>query len=383
MAYINCSLVSCQNGGECLMIDTQAICDCIPCFTGPRCEQNVTTFVPLYAVWWYNLPRHVNSFFILLQCFVIIIMIDSLLCIQTILPGRRILITNLGVYLTASNIARVIVGILGQIIILRSLNPLAHTKNYVLLSLVFSFIYVSTWSSSCVSIERMLIQIRHFDTLLYESRRRSIIIMVLLIVFVLLTQFFIPLGIYLQQEEKFNDSLEILIRAVTLIHNILPFMLHFCASLIVLSALVRRQRELGVPHRCGYVVWQQLQKHRDFFLQPVMYICFTLPFLVIFLLGIYIDDDCTKVDRVYSRKQILVFIEGLAIIPMVFVFPVLILPNKIYMAEFQRSSILGQCYRKLKSRYHTCCSRTSEVRNTDVYTIQGCQIETLEIRSLN
>lgn len=355
---MNCSLIECKNGAKCFMDDIEAICDCIPCFTGPRCEQNLTTLVPMYAVWSNNLPKKINWYFIVLQCFTIIMLLDNLLCIQTILSSQKIRITNLGIYLSVFSLARIVVGILLQIMILYNLNKSKQSKNYILFSLVFSFFYVSIWCSSCISIERMLIQLKYFNIQLYDKRWRSVITLFVLISFVFLTQFAIPGLIYLRREQQFNDALEILIRTFTMIHHIIPFFLHLIPSIVVLLNLVKHKREVGVLHSWCSLICQQVTKHRDFFLQPTVYICFTLPFMIFFLRGIYIDDDCTQMGHIFAQKHILIYTLGIFFVPILFTFPVLIWPNEIYMIEFHDSSILGLCYQKLKSKCHVyCCQK--------------------------
>src|SRR5579871_49060 len=143
MFYTNCPLYVCQNQARCLTDGTKIVCDCGLCFTGPTCEQNITTLVPVYTVWSYNLPKTNDWYFILLQCFVIILLIDGFLCIQTILSSRKIFITNVGVYLTVLTITRIAVGIVLQTLITYNLHRLEQSTNFVLFSLFFSCLYVS------------------------------------------------------------------------------------------------------------------------------------------------------------------------------------------------------------------------------------------------
>jgi hypothetical protein len=119
---------------------------------------------------------------------------------------------------------------------------------------------------------------------------------------------------------------------------------------MALVDLIKHQRKYGVTYGWCYLTWVQLTRHRDFFIQPAVYICCTLPFGVILLTGIYIDDDCTQINRIFVEKRILIYILGIFFVPVLFAFPVYIWPSKIYMTEFQTSSIVGKCYMKLKSK---------------------------------
>ena len=85
MSYGNCSVIKCQNGAECLMNEFEAVCDCIPCFGGDLCEKNLTRLIPIYVIWSNNLSKTVNWYFVVLECFIIIMLLDSFLCFQTVL----------------------------------------------------------------------------------------------------------------------------------------------------------------------------------------------------------------------------------------------------------------------------------------------------------
>ena len=210
----------------------------------------------------------------------------------------------------------------------------------------------------------MLIKKKLFDIQLYDRRRRSIIVLSILILFISLTQFIIPCTIYLHNSQQFSDSLEILIRFSILIHHFIPFVLHLYASIEVLIELIKHQRRFGITRHWIYLIWKQFTKHRDVFLQPTVYICCTAPFIMCFTTGVYIDDNCTKISRVFSIKHRLIFFLGIFFVPVLFTFPVVIWPNEIYMIEFQNSSLVGKVYLKIKT--HCCCCRNRTEQNETI-----------------
>lgn len=358
----SCLSYPCQHGGSCLTNGIEIICECLPCFTGLICEQNITKLIPIYAILSYTMPTSKDIFFILLQVFVITILIDNLLSIQTILLSKKILITNIGVYLSILSCARIIVGIIIQIIIVHHQQYINHTLNYILISITLSFFYISIWLSSLISIERLLIQMKYFNVHLYDSRRRSLIISTVVVLFVFITKLIIPGVIFFNKKGKFNDKLETFIRAFLIIHHIIPFTLHLIASIVVLIHLIKHQRKFKVNHRISDLFCKQIRKHRDFFVQSVIYICFTLPLIIIVLTGVHIDDDCTKIT--FVRIEVLLFFY-LFFTAIIFVFPVYICSSKVYLIEFRNSSLIGQFHMKIKNK---CKKYFLSNQNTEINT---------------
>ena len=356
----SCLSNPCRYGGSCLTNDIEIICECLPCFTGSICEQNLTKLVPIYAILSYTMPTSKDIFFIVLQGFVITILIDNLLSIQTVLLSKKILITNIGIYLSILSFTRIIVGIIIQIIIVHHLKYINHTLNYILISITLSFFYISIWLSSFISIERLLIQMNYFNVHLYDSRRRSLIISTVVVLFVILTKLIIPGVMFFNEKGKFSDKLELFIRVFLIIHHIIPFILHLIASIVVLIHLIKHQRKFKVNHGIAYLFFKQIRKHRDFFVQPIIYICFTLPLMVIVLTGAHIDDDCVKI--AFVRMEVLLFFYFF-FAAIIFAFPVYIWSSKIYMEEFRNSSIIGKIYMTIKNKCKKCLSSNIDVEN--------------------
>jgi cytochrome b subunit of formate dehydrogenase len=96
---------------------------------------------------------------------------------------------------------------------------------------------------------------KYFNVHLYDSRRRSLTISIFVVLFVFLTLLIITGVIFFKEKEKFNDKLEIFIRSCLLVHHIIPCILHFVASILVLIDLIKHQRKFKVNHGVSYLIF--------------------------------------------------------------------------------------------------------------------------------
>ncbi|UJR07869.1 hypothetical protein I4U23_012151 [Adineta vaga] len=180
----------CQQRGTCIttIFPTDvSICMCSVCYYGARCEkelfsQNLWT-TALATLSSPSGMLFATKFFA--TFFASIQIINSLLCLQTYFSSKKIRITNVGVYLILNGLISFILALefFTQSIILwliPNIPLVEYSKTTCLVDQKFvnaTLTYIWGWSVFFIALERTLVECYHYS--LYDSRKRSLIVSIL------------------------------------------------------------------------------------------------------------------------------------------------------------------------------------------------------------
>jgi hypothetical protein len=287
----------------------------------------------------------------------LIAIICNLLMIETLLQ-RKIRITSIGIYLLSYSLASLYGTILCYmrhtvtIYFNQELdrNSLLHCR---LVNIMLNITLVlCLWSSAFVSVERSLLECFHFSV--YRSRKCAIIVSVLLILLAIAAEVTAFTG--------WHSDVHPIVRTITLcryshtslnlgifddifssmyIHCGLPWILHVLSILATLTHIIRRKIVFLNPERRAKVriMGQQVRKHKDFLIPPLLIIICTLPHVLYDKLSerLYMDaDGCHKTKMIFCLR-LHIAIDFLYYLPQTIGFFTYIYPSKVYMKRFNET----------------------------------------------
>ncbi|CAF1305067.1 unnamed protein product [Didymodactylos carnosus] len=221
-----------------------------------------------------------------------------------------------------------------------------------LLKIIPMMVDTGFWLNSFISFERALIE--YFNFHLYASRKRSLVSTFILIIIAVLTNLPDVIG-----SSKPN------IKKISLIfgyiHRLVPWFLHVISSLFVLTNIARRKVYLSNQNNYWHVWFQQLSKHRYFFIPPIVCMSCHIPHIV-YTKWVY---NCIHFDYIASLRTY-IGLTFLFVIPFTFTFLIYVSPSNIYMSEFRNSSLIGRSCLNIKRRYDQ--KRKSSLSETIITT---------------
>ncbi|CAF2877468.1 unnamed protein product [Rotaria sp. Silwood2] len=304
--------------------------------------------------------------------------ICNLLTMKTLLK-KKIRITSLGVYLIVFILASLIGMILLYVRIIVTLvfneeldkNSLIHCR--IITTILNSTLILSLWTGAFVSIERVLIQLYNYS--LYRSRKYAVIISVLLILLTAaanITTFIgwqsaahpIVTNMRLCKFRQFPAHWKLVDEIVNsmYIHTVIPWILHVLSIVFVLIDIIRHQIILTGAKRCDWrkIICQQLKKHKDFFLSPILILTCTLPHvLLINLFGSSTSHVCSKSNmNAYLRLHIA--FDFLYYSLQTIGFFTYIYPSNVYMNQFRKTWIVRTSRAVIAALFGHHKSRTSD-----------------------
>ena len=277
------------------------------------------------------------------------------LAIETLLR-KTIRITSFGVYLIVFSFASLIGMIMLYFRIITTLffneelekNSLIHCR---IITTVINFtLILCLWISAFVSLERVLIQCFHYS--LYRSRRQAVINSMLLILLTAAANITTFIGwnsavhpiipkMRLCRFRQFPAHWKLVDEIVNsmYIHFVTPLILHVLSIVCVMANIVRRKIILTDAKRCDWIkiICQQLKKHREFFIPPILILTCTLPHvLLINLSTTHPQRSCLKSNmNVYLRLHIA--LDVLYYSPQTIVFFTYIYPSNVYLNQFRET----------------------------------------------
>jgi hypothetical protein len=281
--------------------------------------------------------------------------IFNLLTIETVLH-KKIRITSFGVYLIVFSLSSLIGMILVYFIIIFTLffneeldkNSLIHCR--IIPTIIGFTLILCLWIGAFVSIERVLIQC--FKYSLYRSRKYAVIISVLLILLTAAANITTFIGwkssvhpiipsMRLCAFRQFPANWKLIDAIVNsmYIHFVTPWILHILSIICVLIHIVRRKVIFTGAKRCDWskIMCQQLKKHKDFFIPPIIIITCTLPHVLLINLSSFgIQRPCLKLNmNAYLRLHLA--LDFLYYSPQTIGFFTYIYPSKVYMNQFRET----------------------------------------------
>ena len=354
-------------------------CLCLPCFTGEYCEEEIVSknlwpaFIPFDEI----APNGASIPGILSILFGVFLVLNGILCLQTYLC-KNIRLTNLGVYLIMLTFSSIFMGLIFIIFFSIGLHetelpqPLLFVDLYCLIYLKFvytSLVFMYNWFIASVATERMLIEcFRTYS--LYDSRRRSIIASLIIVIVCPLTT--LP-GIFTVRQNQPTELQSVqcvnftplgytLFETITLINLIAFCLIYIAMNTIVLAHLLRHRRRFVDGDTLPAQVCLILHKHKDFFIPYLIQALGQLPDILLDFIMTCPMADTTLVARISLAFTVL------HMAPFVITFYLYIYLSPVYWSEFWNSSPVGKCLMKVKKKVQTNDNSTTAEDNNSLET---------------
>jgi hypothetical protein len=327
-------------------------CSCSNCYFGEECKFHFSQLgLSLPNLMLADTSSSPIIYLILIILIAIIGLLNNSLALFTF-TRERIRITQLGVYLIISCICSFILMLFIALYIpaLLYFDSLAynefhcHIQFYTCLALNYIFI----WGSVAIMIEKVLIECLNFN--MYESRTRSIVISIIIIIFVVIS--LIPEGfsrglIEIPFNKKictyYPNSNSIWYRmhiVFSYIHIILPCSIHLICMLCIINTIVRRKIFIAIniyPQQRRYKVWlRQFYLHRDFLILPISIIICILPHTIVHYRLI---SKCATDSFDLNPLRLHIALVLILNVPQMLTFLLYVYPNEIYLKEFMQTFV--------------------------------------------
>ncbi|CAF1210223.1 unnamed protein product [Rotaria sp. Silwood1] len=251
-------------------------------------------------------------------------------------------------------------------------HSLIHCR--IITTILNSTLILCLWTGAFVSIERVLIQL--FKYSLYRSRKNAIIISVSLILLTTaanITTFIgwksavhpIVLNMRLCKFRQFPLHWKLVDEIVNsmYIHFVTPWILHVLSIACVLIDIIRHKIALTDADRCNWntIMCQQLKKHKDFFIPPILILTCTLPHVLLTNFSDSITQhDCSKSNmNAYLRLHIA--LDFLSYLLQTIGFFTYIYPSNVYMNRFRETWTIRRSRAVLTALFGHHQSRTSRM----------------------
>ncbi|CAF2037860.1 unnamed protein product [Rotaria magnacalcarata] len=398
LKYCDAGKDICLQRGLCItsiIYSNRSACICYPCYYGDTCENEIFS----RNLWTVGLPYSpamtpkifyvINS---IMSFFIVITIINSVLCLQTYFCSKRVRITNVGVYLIFNAIISFLLGLMLSIQSITSWLPQYIPEDYWKISCLIDrkFVYMSLaymlgWSIFLIGFERMLVECFHYS--LYDSRKRSFITLTSVCIICSLTT--IP-GIFTLKNLSADQlgiagrlniamvtcvnytSLGYIIDKIILsIHVYGTFILYIVLCVVVFKHILRHRRKTVPAHTTPQNVRIILHKHRDFFIPLLASIICSTPMIVVNEIM-----TCAKVSESKSVPYIYLFGSMFTSLPIALSFFTFIYPANVYMTAFWKESFVGRCLRKMKTKI--VCKRK---KLTTLFTSTNLNLTPISTRS--
>jgi hypothetical protein len=153
------------------------------------------------------------------------------------------------------------------------------------------------------------------------------------------------------------------------IHFVIPWVLHILSIISVLTHIIRRKIIFtdAERHDWGKIVCQQLKKHKDFFIPPIIILTCTLPHVLLTNLSRSITQHRCNMNT-YLRLHIA--LDFLYYSPQTIGFFIYIYPSNVYMNQFCGMWTVRRIRSALFGRYKLPTSGTIELPLSSVKLVQ-------------
>ena len=351
-----------KDHGHCVFNEMiKPTCVCSPCFKGEHCEEEAVS----RNLWSIGIPYNElgpNGTLIkpiIMIVFGIFLVFNGILCLQTYLC-KDIRRTNLGIYLIMLSIVSIFIGMIHLIIPILSMciSKPSHRNLFAdLYCFQAKFVYVPlvfmyNWFIASVAIERMLVKCftNYYD--LHDSRRRSLISSLLIVIICPLTT--LP-GVFTVRQNQspdlrlvkcmnFTPLGYILFITITRIHLFAFYFIYILMNIVVLAHLLRHRRRFPDGYSLLDHVCLILRKHKDFFVPYLIQALGQLPNVLMDFIMACSSASTTRVARIYLAFSVL------QILPFAITFYLYIYLAPVYWLTFWESSPIGKCLMKLMQK---------------------------------
>ena len=369
----------CLNNGQCVMNNETSnySCVCSDCTGGEFCE-NIYYYVQYFMASSISieiLSKESTSTRILLKIIFIVIfslltvlsLINNLLTISTCwVPKIRI--TVCGLYIIVYSISSFIGLAFVEVIVIVTLFYNNELKKHPLIhcALLPTFLKVTydlcLWMSAFIAVERVFIQFNYYS--IYRTRKYSVIILIILFLIVSSGSGLYAVGrtiekspvqsttLYACTFQHFpNENVKIAYKVMGSIYPqvVIPLLLSFLSIVLTLTHIIRHKITLNALQLNSWqsLIMQQILKHKDFFIPPLVIIICTLPEKILAnACGTYCVEKTMQ--RFYMRLHIA--FDFLLCMPLVLTFFIYIYPSNVYMNLFHEIEIVEWIKPKLLNR---------------------------------
>lgn len=287
---------------------------------------------------------------------------------------RRIRITICGCYIILYSISSCIAFLSLQIITVVVLfyNDQLKKNSIVYCNLIptvlYLMYYLCRWLSAFIAVERALIQF--FNYSIYRTRTYATMFSLILFVFLIIVKSMETLGMTVEVSPvvptsyvcalnyKYfpndNKKLTYIITNSIYLHIVVPWLLNVLSIILTLTHIIRLKIQFNDLQRNSWLslILQQISRHKDFFVSPLVIIICTLPEILVINI---VDIHC--VDK--SKQKLYIILHFIHYMPLMLTFFVYIYPSNVYMSAFSEMKIIRWIKCKMLS-YGSWC-RTSIV----------------------
>ncbi|CAF1388645.1 unnamed protein product [Rotaria sp. Silwood1] len=363
---ISCSRYVFQNNSKWFLLanctTTASYCWCNKCFTGDLREiKKYPKNISIYNMSEENIKDYTDTIYmetIIYGLLGIIAFVSNLLSLQVFLFSKKIRITNLGIYLilfsligviaSITEIQRAFMDLASHCKKLSQLNRLINCALHILLELLRFCLY---WFCACIAVERILIEYSFIS--IYDSRRRSLIISILLFLLIPLINL---LPILLSRKDSIYTSYNCCLSNITSIGRtfysifnyisyIVPLLLFIIACVVIFNHLTKHRRSLVNDESFRSSLILIASKHYDFFV-PIILFCLTTTPKLIF--DTWMNYSRANSIEMYPTQTVMLLLNNCSL-PLTF-FAYIYLSN-VYFNEFWQTSPFGRFLIYVKNRF--------------------------------
>ena len=349
----------CAVGGECLQdhptCPSTTICVCPSCFFGDRCQFYAKGLgSTLDEILGYEFKRNTNlsgqptTVKVAAALTTVIFLIGIVSSILSIITFSREKCQQVGcgIYLLASSITSLCSMIL---LVLKfcflfysyqdniNLRDILEGNCYGIELALKGFLSLDQWFNACAALERAknVVQGPSFN----KTRSRKIAVTMVILLFFAIATLFIPQIIHLDlfyddTEERswcvveYKEWLTTYSAILIFAHYCVPLAINILSMICAIVITAHRRSRLQTDRSFWIHLRLKLKKNQHLFISSAIIICLTLPYLII-----SITLDCRK-----SSHLFWFYLSGyfLSFFPAAFIFPIFVLPSKLYNSEFHQ-----------------------------------------------
>ncbi|CAF1279777.1 unnamed protein product [Adineta ricciae] len=376
---VNCQdLSDCENGGKCvqdgLKCPKKSICVCPKCFHGRRCQFNSHLFgLSLDAILGYHIQPYIkltSQPFIIKLSLILTIIITILGIINSILSlmvfkSRELRKSGCSVYLLGSSLTTLFT----IIIFLLKFSIFLHAQMTYMTNSIFLNIQCYTldfclriglcmdqYLNACVASERALTAFQGVRFNKEKSQQMAKYIIILILFWTITTAIHDPIHRQIlhdndddavEDNEKriwciasYSSNFRIFNSIINLIHFFVPFVLNLMSALIIIFFTSQKRKKAQKKLTYRQIIKEQIQDHLHLLIAPVVLVLLAFPRLILSFIA-----TCMNSSYDVWLPLIGYFI---SCIPPLLTFIIFVMPSKLYMSEFKKTST------QIQTRIRSC-----------------------------
>ncbi|CAF3119872.1 unnamed protein product, partial [Rotaria sp. Silwood2] len=304
---------NCENGAQCFqdhpLCPSSRICVCNDCFYGSRCQFSTKGFgLSLDVILGYQIRPYVTfsrqPIALKVSIVVTIIMfvlgfVNNTISIVTF-QGAKMRETGCGLYLLFSSIMSTFTTVSFTLkfwlVVLAQKGTITNrsylTFSCTLMDIILQvFVSSSEWLNAAVFVERAFTVIKgvHFDKV--KSKRVAKMIILVLLVFIILTNIHDPLHRRLIDDIEesrtwcivsYPNGVQLFNLTIKMFHFLLPFAFNLACAAIIIITISRNRFTVTKQTTYAEHLRKQLREHQHLLISPVALILLNLPRLIIY-----------------------------------------------------------------------------------------------------